>query len=362
MLAPQAIRAGDATLSVTRGTAHMRRDTIFRVSSMTKPIAAAAAMVLVQDGVLELDAPVDAWLPELADRRVLKRLDGPLGDTVPARRPITLRDLLTFRMGFGQLIASEDDYPILKAAIDLDIGMGAPSPSKTPEPDEWMRRLASLPLMAQPGETWLYNTGSDVLGVLIARASGAPLENVLQKTIFAPLGMTDTRFSVVPSDIGRLATSYMPNPKTGALDTYDEAEGGQWSRPPACPSAGGGLVSTADDYLAFVRMLRNGDDGILSEASVAEMTRDHLTADQRGSPILGANSGWGFGMAVTTIDDDFAGRAGSYGWDGGLGSSWRTDPTEDLTTVFLSQSGWSSPSAADAYVDFRKLAYAAIEG
>src|SRR5438445_6901652 len=146
----------------------MRRDTIFRISSMTKPIIAVATMILVEECKVRLDEPVDRWLPELADRQVLKRLDGPLDDMVPAKRPITVRDLLTFRMGFGMMMAPPDAYPILKAANEQQIGMGPPSPSTLPAPDEWMRRLGQLPLMHQPGERWMYNTGSDVLGVLIA--------------------------------------------------------------------------------------------------------------------------------------------------------------------------------------------------
>src|SRR6266516_3951335 len=174
----------------------IRRDTIFRISSMTKPIIAVATMILVEECKLRLDEPVERWLPELAERRVLKRLDGPLDDTVPAKRPITVRDLLTFRMGFGQMLAPPDAYPILSAANEQQIGMGPPSPSTMPVPDEWMRRLGQLPLMHQPGEQWMYNTGSDVLGVLIARASGQPLETYLRERIFEPLSMRDTAFSV----------------------------------------------------------------------------------------------------------------------------------------------------------------------
>src|SRR5579863_8645194 len=144
----------------------MRRDTIFHISSMTKPIIAVATMILAEECKLRLDEPVDRWLPELAERRVLKRLDGPLDDTVPAKRAITVRDLLTFCMGFGQLMAAPDAYPVLQAANEQQIGMGPPSPSTTSAPAEWMRRLGSLPLMYQPGEHWIYNTGSDVLGVL----------------------------------------------------------------------------------------------------------------------------------------------------------------------------------------------------
>jgi len=141
------------------GSTPMRRDTIFRISSMTKPIIAVATMIPVEECKVRLDEPVDALLPELAERQVLKRLDGPVDDTVPAKRPITVRDLLTFRMGFGQMMAPPDAYPILSAANELQIGMGPPNPSSMPPPDEWMRRLGSLPLMHQPGEQWMYNTG-----------------------------------------------------------------------------------------------------------------------------------------------------------------------------------------------------------
>src|SRR6266513_3120350 len=231
-------------------SAPMRRDTIFRISSMTKPITAAATMILVEECKVRLDEPVDRWLPELAERKVLKRLEGPLDDTVPANRPITTRDLLTFRMGFGQMMAPPDAYPILKAASEQQIGMGPPSPSTLPAPDEWMRRLGRLPLMHQPGERWMYNTGSDVLGVLIARVSGQPLETFFQERLFEPLDMKDTGFNVPTPRLDRLATSYLTDPETGALTLFD-APDGQWAMPPAFPSGGAGLVSTADDFLAF---------------------------------------------------------------------------------------------------------------
>src|SRR2546429_2222301 len=154
----------------------MRRDTIFRISSMTKPIIAVATMILVEECKLRLDEPVDRWLPELAERQVLKRLDGPLDDTVPAKRPITVRDLLTFRMGFGQMMTPPDAYPILSAANEQQIGMGPPSPSTMPAPNEWMRRLGRLPLMHQPREQWMDKTGADLVGVLITRASGQPMQ------------------------------------------------------------------------------------------------------------------------------------------------------------------------------------------
>ena len=175
------------------GSEPMRRDTIFRIASMTKPITAAAAMILVEECRLRLDEPVDRLLPELANRKVLKRLDGPLDDTVPAKRPITVRDLLTFRMGFGVIMGRRTQYPIQKAMNELQIAAsGRRSPRPLTHRTSGCAGWATLPLMHQPGERWMYNTGSDVLGVLIARASGQPLETFLRERIFEPLGMKDT--------------------------------------------------------------------------------------------------------------------------------------------------------------------------
>src|SRR5260370_12007889 len=167
----------------------MRRDTISRISSMTKPIIAVATMILVEECKLRLDEPVDRWLPELADRQVLRRLDGPLDDTEPAKRPITVRDLLTFRMGFGQMMAPPDTYPILQEALEQQIGMGPPSPSSTPAPDEWMRRLGSLPLIHHPRRQCMYNTWSTVLALLISRPPVHPLETFWRERLFEPVEM-----------------------------------------------------------------------------------------------------------------------------------------------------------------------------
>src|SRR6266702_633752 len=347
----------------------IRRDTIFRISSMTKPITAAATMILVEECKVRLDEPVDRWLPELAGRKVLKRLDGPLDDTVPANRPITLRDLLTFRMGFGQMMAPPDAYPILKAASEQQIGMGPPSPSMLPAPDEWMRRLGRLPLMHQPGERWMYNTGSDVLGVLIVRVSGQPLETFFQERIFEPLGMKDTGFSVPTPKLDRLATSYWTDPESGELAVYDEAEGGQWSRSPAFPSGAGGLVSTIDDYLAFGQMMLNqgkhGNERILSRLSVETMTTDQLTPEQKAVsglvPGYFDSHGWGFGVSVVTRRDDVAAVPGRYGWDGGLGTSWYSDPREEMVTILMTQRAWTSPSPPNVCLDFWTSAYQAID-
>ena len=341
----------------------VRRDSIFRISSMTKPITAVATMLLVEECKLRLDEPVDRLLPELAGRRVLSRLDAPLDDTVPAKRPITIRDLLTFRFGFG-IPMVPSTYPIQSALDELKLGQGPPAPSVPPPPDEWMRRLGTLPLLYQPGERWMYNTGSDILGVAIARVSGQPLEAFLGERIFGPLGMEDTGFSVPAEKIERLVTTYSVDQRTGERVVYDPAAGGQWSRPPAFPSGAGGLVSTVDDYFAFARMLlyngKFGDDRILSRPSVELMTRDHLTPDQKSVSGLVSgyfdNHGWGFGVSVVTRRDDYA-NVGSYGWDGGMGTYWANDPREGLVGVLMTTQTWNSPSPPSVRNDFWTAAY-----
>ena len=341
------------------GGVPMRRDTIFRISSLSKPITAAAAMLLVDDGVLHLDKPVDGLLPELSDRVVLKAIDSPIDDTGPAARPITPRDLLTFTFGFGAVFAASGAYPIQSAVVALKLGSGAPSPATPPAPDEWIRRLGSLPLMYQPGERWLYNTGADVLGVLIARASGLPFDRFLQERLFTPLGMRDTGFFVPAAQLHRLATSYLTHYQTGAPSVYDLPDGGQWSRPPAFPSGAGGMVSTVEDYLQFAHMLRNGGEHsgrrLLSSRSVAEMTSDQLTPAQKAiSGLVGGyfnDHGWGYGLSVVTGSDP-AGGPGTYGWDGGLGTVWRTDPGTGTISLLFTQVAWPSASPPPICVDF----------
>jgi CubicO group peptidase (beta-lactamase class C family) len=349
--------------------APMRRDTIFRISSMSKPIIAAATMLLVEECKLRLDEPVERWLPELAERQVLKRIDGPLDETVPAQRPITVRDLLTFRMGFGQMMVPPDAYPIIKTANEQQIGMGPPTPSTMPAPDEWMRRLGQLPLMYQPGERWIYNTGADVLGVLLERVSGQPLETFLRERLFEPLGMKDSGFSVPEASLDRLATSYWTDPASGKLVVYDEARGGQWSRPPSFPSGAGGLVSTIDDYLAFASMLlaqgRHNQQRLLSRLTVETMTTDQLTPQQKAIsgliPGFFDRHGWGFGVAILTRRDEIWAVPGRYGWDGGMGTSWYSDPREELTAILMTQCMWSSPSGANFHSDFWTSVYQAID-
>jgi CubicO group peptidase (beta-lactamase class C family) len=358
---------GSATLaSETREAAPMQRDSIFRFASLIKPVTAAAAMILVEECILRLDDPVDPWLPELADRRVLSRIDADLGDTVPARRPISLRDLLTFTMGFGSVLAAPDSYPIQVAMREGEIGGdGPPRPALAPPADEWIRRLGALPLMDQPGERWRYNTGSDVLGILIARASGQPFDVFLRERLFDPLGMRDSAFSVPAEKIDRLTTSYADF--GSGIEVWDEAADGGYSSPPAFASGAGGLVSTADDYLAFCRMLLDkgayGGGRILSRPAVELMTSDQLTAEQRigAEPFFGGNSSWGFGMAVNIRRDDLSVVPGRFGWTGGLGTTACTDPAEELIGILLTQQMMTSPTSPPVFQDFWTSAYAAID-
>lgn len=343
------VRGDEVTVDV-RGTTGpdgtpLRRDTIVRIASVTKPIVAAAAMTLVEDGVLDLDDRVDRWLPELADRRVLRHEGADLDDTVPARRPVTVEDLLSFRLGIGVLPVLPARHPIQHAYADAALGGDEPPGTRpAPGPDEWMRRLGALPLIAQPGERWLYSTGADALGVLLARATGTSLGDVIAERVLAPLGMRDTGFHVPASARDRFCPQLVAAPD-GGFTVVDPVDGA-WSAPPAFESAAGGLVSTVDDLLAFAGMLRDGGGPVLAPCSVSEMTTDRLTDDQRaGAGMFLDGEGWGLGMAVD-------GR-GRYGWDGGLGVGWRSDPATDTTSLLLTQVTWSSPAGPRLLGEFR---------
>ncbi|MEV7806611.1 serine hydrolase domain-containing protein [Microbispora sp. NPDC088329] len=355
------------------GGAPMRRDTIFRMASTSKPVTIAAAMVLLDECRLRLDDPVDPWLPELADRRVLKRFDGPLDDTVPARRPITVRDVLTSTFGLGMDMTSLGT-PIMDAVFERGLTPNLPEPM--PEPDEWMRRLGELPLMHQPGERWQYQISSDLVGVLVSRVAGQSFEEFLRERVFEPLGMIDTGFHVPPGKIDRLPVLYAPDPGTGQFLVWDEAESGRWSEPPAFQGGGGGLVSTADDYHAYFRMLLNGGvhEGkrILSRPAVELMTTNRLTPGQQAardamardnvhvSHGQGQHGGWGFGMAVRTYRGDYA-SVGQFGWDGGSGTATYADPAMRLTGILLTQVGASTPDSTRLIHDFWTTLYQAVD-
>ncbi len=332
----------DAIGSHAHGSAvPMARDTIFRIASLTKPMIATAVLSMVQDGVLGLDDPVGDLLPELAARRVLTAPDAPLSDTVPAEREITVRDLLTFTWGFGDDPSLPSDSPVRLAAAELEMSIGTLLPPVPHEPDEWLRRLGTLPLLRQPGESWIYDVGSDVLAVLLARAAGTDVATVLQERVFGPFGMAETAFHATPEQVRR-----MP-PLHSGTDVVDPAEG-CWSRPPAFPSGAGGLVSTVDDLVAFTGALHRGAG--LDPALYTAMTTDQIEPRHRGSFYLG-NRGWGFGLSV---------YAGLVGWAGGSGTYWFSDLRRGTTALLLTQSMFGQASGA-LIGDFEKTATAVLQ-
>jgi CubicO group peptidase (beta-lactamase class C family) len=335
----------------------MRRDSLFRIASMTKPILAVAALGLVEEGRIRLDEPIQRWLPELADRRVLRTIESPLDDTVPADRPITLRDLLTLRLGIGMVPAEPGQYPIQEAIAAAGLEPDFSTPPLPP--DEWLKRLGSLPLAYQPGERWMYHTGYDVLAVLLARITGQGLGTVLAERIFDPLGMTDTGFSVPATAIDRLTACYRGN------DVTDPGPDGPWSRPAIFPSE---LVSSAADYLTFARMLlahgRHLDGRILARPTIELMTTDHITPEQKAVsgffPGFWDNQGWGFGVSIVNRRTSISMVPGRYGWGGGFGTSFTVDPHEDFVTIVLIQREHDGV-VGRLHSDFLTLAYQAID-
>ncbi|HEY3607732.1 MAG TPA: serine hydrolase domain-containing protein [Pseudonocardiaceae bacterium] len=310
---------GSATLD---GDTPLSADTVFRISSMTKPLVAALAMMLVEDGVFGPADPVERWLPELANRRVLRSLGGT--DTEPAERPITVDDVLTMRMGFGFVF--DEPCPTLELAARAGLGIGPPDPANPLTPDEWIARFAELPLLRQPGADWMYDLAYGVLGVLIARAAGRPLDELLHERLLAPLGMTDTGFTA--TDPARLIPCYQGD---GTL--FDPVDGSRWANRPAFPDPRGGLVATARDYLRFANLLLRGGvtadaTRLLSAGSVTAMTTNRLTKPT-DSFFLTAGA-WGYGMEVITTE-------ARYGWGGGLGTTWYSYPDRDLAVVLLTQ-------------------------
>jgi CubicO group peptidase (beta-lactamase class C family) len=321
------------------GTAAMARDSIFRIASITKPVVAAAVMMLVEDGRIALDDPIGKWLPELAAPMVVRTPRSPVDDVVPAARPITVFDLLTSRTGYG----FPDDFtlPAIQPLFEDGVQRDGREVQAPPAPDVWLAKLARIPMVAQPGAEWLYNASSDLQGVLIARVTGQSLPDFLAERVFQPLGMADTAFIVPAAKLPRF-TSYYRTGEDG-LELAD-APTGQWSTLPAFPSGAGGLVSTVDDWFAFGRMLLAGGGSLLSAESVRMMTTNHLTAAQRESSTLFLEGqGWGFGGAVDVAEVDPWNVPGRYGWVGGTGTSAYITPSTNTVAILLTQAGMDSP-------------------
>jgi CubicO group peptidase (beta-lactamase class C family) len=344
----------------------MTRDTIFRIYSMSKPITSVAVMMLLEEGKLRLTDPVDTLLPELADPVVLIDPAGPLDQTTPARGPITIRDLLTHTSGLAYTFTAGE--PLAKALSENGL-LGS---SSDLGPDEWMERLGSLPLAYQPGSRWHYSLSTDVLGVVVERASGMPFAEFLQTRLFEPLGMPDTAFYVPPEKLDRFATHYTRDPtQDGKVVVFDHPSQSSYAAPQAFSSGGGGLVSTADDYLRFATMIAQGGelDGvrILSRKGVELMTTNALTEEEKPEAPFGARffaAGRGFGMGVSVVEDvgltASLGSPGNNGWGGAAGTWYWVDFEEDLVAVMMIQlmgAGQQTPIRND----FETLVYQALE-
>ncbi len=346
--------------------APMTRDTIFRIYSMTKPITSVAVMMLYEEGKLRLTDPVDTLLPELADPVVLSDPAGPLDETVPARGPITIRDLLAHTSGLAYTFTSTGP---LSEALDE---RGLTGSSSDLPPDEWMKRLGALPLAYQPGSRWHYSLSTDVLGVVVERASGMPFAEFLRTRIFEPLGMKDTAFFVPPEKRDRLATNYRRDPEQGGkVVVFDHPESTTYAEPKAFSSGGGGLVSTADDYLRFAAMIaQDGElDGvrILSRKGVELMTSNTLSPEERAVAPFGLRfftAGRGFGMGVSMVEEvgrtASLGSPGQNGWGGAAGTWYWVDFEEDLVAVMMIQLMGAGPETP-IRSDFETLVYQALE-
>ncbi|MFI5768599.1 serine hydrolase domain-containing protein [Streptomyces sp. NPDC051658] len=343
------------------GAAAMARDSIFRIASMTKPVTAAATMMLVEEGRIALDEPVRQWLPELAAPMVVRTPASPVDDVVPAEKVITVSDLLTFRAGYG--FPSDFSLPAV-GLLFSELKQGSLQPQAIEEPDAWMATLSRIPLLDQPGEAWLYNTCSDILGVLIARVSDRPLPEFLAERLFEPLGMADTGFAVPAGKADRFTSYYRTAPEGGGLQLVDGPDG-QWSSVPAFPSGTGGLVSTADDWYAFARMLLaegnpEGSPGgrrLLSAESVRLMTTDHLTRAQRErSTLFLEGQGWGYGGSVDVEAIEPWNVPGRYGWVGGTGTAGHLTPATGAVAILLTQLEMAGPTPPTLMREFWKYA------
>lgn len=356
--------------------APMTRDTMFRIASMTKPVTSVAALMLLEEGKLKLDDPITKWAPEFANMKVLKDPTGPLDEVYDAPRDITIEDLMTHRSGLAYGFTSVG--PIAHA---YEKALG--SPLANPHgPDQWMEKLASLPLSYAPGERFHYSHATDVLGFLVGRIAGLPFRDFLMQRIFAPLGMVDTDFWCPPEKRDRMAHLYRLDE---ANDRLEDVSFPHEDQAPHFCGGGGGLISTADDYLKFARaMLNKGElDGVrlIREDTHALMTANRLTPEQRAIPFMGIPfwMGQGFGLGVSMITDPEkqawmgAGSQGAYGWPGAFGTWWQADPEEDMVMIYLIQNSMPlGPEAASqlatgqrlggraALPVFQKLTYAAL--
>jgi CubicO group peptidase (beta-lactamase class C family) len=331
------VTAGVASI----GGGPMGADAIVRIQSMTKVITSVAALRLVEAGRLELDQPLVKWLPELADRQVLRNPAAELDDTVPAKRAITLRYLLTNTSGYGMAIQAS---PLREAMTANGTEAGSEPPAMGA--DEWLSRLADLPLAFQPGEGWRYHHSFGVLGILLSRVAGRPLDEHLAQDVLGPLGMTDTAMWVSDGKLDRLPAAYRHGDE--GLVEIEPAGGGFYAGPPPFDVSHNELVSTARDYHRFARMLAEGGsaDGqpMISPDHFKQLTSDQVPAACKTAdsffPGFWDGTGWGFGVALKTAGP----QRGRFGWSGGQGTDFFVDPDGTvgvlLTQVELGQELW----------------------
>ena len=347
----------------------MDRFAIFGIASMAKPVTVALALQLLDEGKLNLDDPISRWVPEFARMRILRRPDGPLDDTIPAMRSITVEDLMTHRSGLTYGFMT---LPPLGNALTARFGMGIQSALT---PDAWLKSLAELPLICEPGERFNYGHSTDVLGFLAARILGTDLRSAMRERLFAPLGMVDTDFWIPPEKRSRMVAFYVSAEPTRFTPSNIDAFTAE--TPQAYVSGGEGLVSTADDYLRFVRMLMH--DGKLDDVRVLKartmqlMRSNRYTAAQRQYPFLGQPFTQGFGLGVSVVTDatqpGAPGNVGSFGWGGAFGGWWQADPQEDMILLWLQECAPAPPlpgaamprlPGAEGRQNFRRAAYDAI--
>jgi CubicO group peptidase (beta-lactamase class C family) len=349
-------RGGDVEVAAVGALAFggppMARDSIFRIASITKPITAAAVMTLVDEGRLTLDAPVREWLPELASPVVVRSPAAPVDDVVPAARPITVFDLLSAQAGYG--FAADFSLPAVRALATVQ--RDGREPQSFLPPDEWLAALARVPLLYQPGESWLYDTCSALQGVLVARVSGESLPDFVAARLLEPLGMADSGYVVPPSSRDRFTSYYRPDL------TLADGPDGQWSTMPAFPLGSGGMVGTAGDWLAFGRMLLAGGvtasgRRILSAESVRLMTTDHTTPAHRAiGGVFLDGQGWGFGGGVDIARREPWHVPGRYGWVGGTGTTAYLVPSTGTVAILFAQVAVEGPATLSWMQDFWRYA------
>jgi CubicO group peptidase (beta-lactamase class C family) len=337
-LAPGAAALVDRGAGVeVSATGEVAVDSIVRTASISKPVTAAAVMLLVEDGVLTPADPIDRWLPELAAPVVVRTPQSPLDDVVAAARPITVEDILTFRAGWG--FPADFSLPAVAELLERVPPFGVRE-----TPDEWLRTLAGVPMVCQPGDAYLYNTCSDIQGVLIARASGRSLPEFMAERIFEPLGMTDTGFHVPADRVARIPPYHAPDGTPIGDDVLRS--------PPIFPSGAGGLVSTLADLHRFNRMLLDTGGELLSPESLRLMMTNHLTHEQREAAVVFLDdAGWGFGGSVAAD--------GRYGWVGGTGTSAHVRPRDRIVGILLTQVQMASPAAPPIMRRFWRYAFGA---